>query len=360
MIKANKGEWSEFYALVKILSEGKLFAADSARNRIPEKYLEVLNIIREEFPGEKYIYEIANDSNSVSIIKNGEQLSVIKAEKLKICALKIFDEIKNASSSSFVSNTAEELMNEMYCTRVKASSYKKEDLIMTVKDRISPEDTKLGFSVKSMLGGGSTLLNASGHTNFIYLIKGGIPNIEEINAIKTKSKIKDRINTIINNGVKLNFIETSSKKFESNLKMTDSIFPQMLSEVLLAYYQGKGKSVEDLVDVIEKEETLNNKLNITKTFFVHKMKEFLVAVALGMVPSKIWEGNMQAYGGYIIVKNDGDVVCYNVYNREEFKDYLYKNTYFDTPSSGRHEFGKIYESNGENFMNLNFQIRFKQ
>ena len=35
MITANKGEWSEVYALFKLLSEGKLYAGDKDLNKIP-------------------------------------------------------------------------------------------------------------------------------------------------------------------------------------------------------------------------------------------------------------------------------------------------------------------------------------
>ena len=70
---------------------------------------------------------------------------------------------------------------------------------------------------------------------------------------------------------------------------------------------------------------------------------------------------------YEPVKNDsvrvgigenGDVLCYHIYNRNEFEDYLLNNTKLDTASSSRHGFGEIYEENGELYFNLNLQIRF--
>jgi DNA (cytosine-5)-methyltransferase 1 len=41
-----------------------------------------------------------------------------------------------------------------------------------------------------------------------------------------------------------------------------------------------------------------------------------------------------------------------------FKEYLYQNIKFDTPSSTRHHFGSIYEKYGKQFINLNIQLRF--
>ena len=58
------------------------------------------------------------------------------------------------------------------------------------------------------------------------------------------------------------------------------------------------------------------------------------------------------------MREDGQLVCYHLYNHDEFKDYLFENTKFDTPSSSRHGFGEIYQENGEYFIKLNLQIRF--
>jgi type II restriction enzyme len=37
----------------------------------------------------------------------------------------------------------------------------------------------------------------------------------------------------------------------------------------------------------------------------------------------------------------------------EFEDYLFTNTKLETASSTRHEFGKIYEENGQLYFKLN-------
>jgi len=63
-------------------------------------------------------------------------------------------------------------------------------------------------------------------------------------------------------------------------------------------------------------------------------------------------------GGYIVVKNNGDVICYHLYNKDEFLSYLYENTKFESASSTRHDYGKIYQKNEEIYLNLNLQIRF--
>ena len=47
-MKGNIGDWSEVYVFLKLLSEGKLNAADSNLNAIPNVYYPIIKIIREE------------------------------------------------------------------------------------------------------------------------------------------------------------------------------------------------------------------------------------------------------------------------------------------------------------------------
>ena len=41
-----------------------------------------------------------------------------------------------------------------------------------------------------------------------------------------------------------------------------------------------------------------------------------------MMPSKVWTGEYDATGGYLIVKADGEILCYHIYNKNEFENYL--------------------------------------
>jgi len=77
-----------------------------------------------------------------------------------------------------------------------------------------------------------------------------------------------------------------------------------------------------------------------------------------MTPSGIWIGKYDATGGIIIVKEDGDLVCYHIYNRNEFQDYLLNNTRFEQASTSRYKFGSLYKENGKIYLKLNLQIRF--
>lgn len=85
----------------------------------------------------------------------------------------------------------------------------------------------------------------------------------------------------------------------------------------------------------------------------YKVKQFLLAFALGMTAGTPWNTKFNANGGYIVVKEDGDIVCYHFFDRNDLEDYLYNNTRFESPSRTRHKYGKIYYENGDFFIKLN-------
>lgn len=91
------------------------------------------------------------------------------------------------------------------------------------------------------------------------------------------------------------------------------------------------------------------------------MKVLLLDSALGMTSAKEWRGKYDANGGYLVVRKDGEIVCYHFYNRNDVEDYLYNNTRFDRASRTRYGFGNLYRGDDGNvYIKLNLQIRFKK
>ena len=60
-MSGNKGEWSELYAFMKLLSQGRVYAANERVEKIDEVYYPILKIMREEVKGENIDYVIDND-----------------------------------------------------------------------------------------------------------------------------------------------------------------------------------------------------------------------------------------------------------------------------------------------------------
>ena len=252
-------------------------------------------------------------------------------------------------------------MQSINCLSLKASSSAKTDITIIVHDQRTGLQPSLGFSIKSQLGNPSTLLNAGETTNFIYKIvaaKINQQNIIEINNISSRSKIKDRILEIKDQGGNLEFVKTQRTIFSNNLILIDSLLPQILSNVVLNFYTSSHSNIEDLVKLTEDENPLKFDTTDKHLYYSYKIKRFLTDIALGLMPSKVWTGEYDATGGYLIVKADGEVLCYHIYNKNEFENYLLANTKLDTASSTKHKFGEIYEENGQLYFKLNLQIRF--
>jgi hypothetical protein len=178
--------------------------------------------------------------------------------------------------------------------------------------------------------------------------------IAEINAIGTDYKILDRIAAIKANGGTFTFVKTANNTLANNLIMIDSQMAVVVAEMLVAYYSGTAKTCAELLNHVANVNPLSRPVN----FYEYKVKELLCAVALGMKPATPWDGSDEATGGYIVVKTDGEVLAYHIYNRDSFKGYLLNNTRFESGGTTRHDYAVLYEENGAVYIKLNLQIRF--
>jgi type II restriction enzyme len=358
MTSGNKGEWSEIYTLFKLLGDTKLFSGDAELNKVEELFYPIVKIIRTESGG-NFEYQV---EGNLILISGSKELLKIPVKKFQEQASILIQKIKSSTGAAFSIPEIEAFMNSVHCQTLKAKSTSKTDIRIVIHDSRINQQAELGFSIKSQLGGDSTLLNAGKTTNFIYQIQGFNPTksiIDKINNIDSKSKIKDRLEEIIKLKGKLKFVTLEQDVFKNNLVLIDSLLPNILSEVVYSFYTSKNSSIKDLIEDTSKRNPLKYDTQFLHSFYEYKIKRFLTDVALGMTPSKVWTGIYDATGGYLIVKENGDILCYHIYNRNQFEDYLFANTKLETASSTRHDFGKIYEENGQIYFKLNLQIRFK-
>jgi type II restriction enzyme len=343
--------------LFKLLGDKNLFEGDVNLNKVEDLFYPIIKIIRIENGGN---FEYAIEGNLV-IISGGIEELRIPVKTFLTKSAELLTEIKG-STGSFSIPEIETFMKSINCQTLKAKSTSKTDIRIVIHDQRINQTAELGFSIKSQLGGEATLLNAGKTTNFIYQVldfKATSVEIESINEIDTRSKIKDRIEAIKSKGGQLKFINLEQDIFKNNLVLIDSLLPNIVAEILNTFFTTSLSSIKDLTENINSNNPINYDNKYSHSFYEYKIKRFLTDVALGMTPSKVWSGVYDATGGYLIVKENGDVLCYHIYNRNQFEDYLFANTKLETASSTRHDFGKIYEENGCFYFKLNLQIRFK-
>ena len=357
MITGNKGEWSEIYTLFKLLGDKQLFLGNKEIEKLEGIVYPILRVLRTENNGD-FEYSIKDE---IILISGGVEVLKIAITEFKEKAKFLLEKIKTNKERTFSVPEIEEFMQSINCISLKASSTAKTDITIVVHDQRTNQQPTLGFSIKSQLGSPSTLLNAGKTTNFIFKIsnlKLSETEINKINSIDSRSKIMDRINSVLESKGKFHFVKTEKQIFSNNLILIDSKLPEILSQVVYEFYSSKNSSVSDLVENTNSKNPLNFDISNEHKFYEYKIKRFLTDVALGMMPSKVWTGQYDATGGYLIVKESGDILCYHIYNRNEFEDYLFNNTKLDTASSSRHNFGTVYKENGELYFKLNLQIRF--
>lgn len=253
-------------------------------------------------------------------------------------------------------------MNKIGCFKLSAPSKDKSDITMKIVDINTGHSPIVGFSIKSELGSAPTLLDAGKTTNFIYKIIHQYENIlRETNDIykvsgnKKHTDVRGRIENVINNNGKIEYLEMQNKTFKDNLILIDSRMDEIIAQTLLYFYRDGISNCDDMIKKLEEENPMRYG-NVNA--YSYKFKKFLTSVALGMRPATEWDGIDEASGGYIIVTREGSVLAYHIYNRNYFEEYLLKNTKYETASTSRHGFGELYEENGDTFIKLNLQIRF--
>lgn len=120
---------------------------------------------------------------------------------------------------------------------------------------------------------------------------------------------------------------------------------------------------EQLKDLVKKVSEINPlQFNPERAFsiYAYKVKNLLTSVALGLIPKKAWDGRCDANGGYMVIKESGDILCYHFYDRNRFEDYLFSNVYLERSSTSRHKYATIIkDAEGKLIFKLNLQVRLK-
>lgn len=353
-MSGNKGEWSELYAFMKLLSQGRVYAANEKVEKIDDVFYPILKIMREEQKGQIIDYVITEDNIDIEI--ESRTIMSVSRKEFDDNANFLLQEIATHSGSFELEEVAE-FANGIKVTKIKAPSSDTTDISMQIQDIHTNYIRNVGFSIKSEVGKAPTLLNAGQTTNFIYKVTGiTAEQAQEINAIDTSTKIKDRIKAIKELGGTISYVDMNHQGFKRNLIMVDSSMPQIIGNMLLYYFEEDIKECDKLVELAGQRDPLGYG---DAMMYEYKFKKFLCSCALGMKPAKKWDGLDEANGGYIIVKADGEILAYHIYNRNFFEQYLLDNTILERASTSRHEYMRLYEEEGEMFIKFNLQVRFR-
>jgi len=355
----NKGEWSELYALLKIIDERNLYAGDKDFNKLLGIFYPVLDVLNgDRLNSTRYELDLINEVVNIYSGTSLDYISIPITEFAKYSNL-LLRKIKSTKGRSFEIEEIEDFISQINLYRVASSSAEKVDIQATI-DSGNKNFVKLGFSIKSWLGSKPTLLNATGATNFIFEIQSKNPltqrNIDDANSIKN---FYDKFSYFHKNEIRLSFSHIGRQNFYDNLILIDSQLPQILAYILEDHYSSKkANKISDLVVRLTK----RNPFGVANEYFYEKkIRDFLSVIALGMMPNTPWDGYHSVNGGHIVISKRGEILTYfYIYFPKDFENYLFNWTKLERGSTTRHKFGQIYfdEGNPTPYIKLNLQIRF--
>lgn len=401
----NRGEWTEAYVFLKLLSDGKIYGANEDFKKDISKFIKIVSVIRPE--KEDFVLKFENNFDNlnptVSAMLNEIEFAVITVPELAKKAKFLYERLKTFSAKN--KDTIPEIQE--FLENLKFSSPKipslpknfedefgsKTDIIVTI---INSEDGGVstdGFSIKSHVGSPSSLFNAGDGSRLIFKINGCTEKrMHEINLVGDELKIIQAIKNDEN--LSLEFVKTGKTEFAGNLEYIDTRMIDVITTAMLVqtkYLQeAKSGDVKDIVNVVSEINPLN--VMYPEHFYEAKFKDFLFASLAGLTASKKWDGKTRMTGGYIDVNKDGELLYYRAISNEIFCSYLYENTFIDRPDRGHNKdiaiakakayfenrivtddelkeiknkkdkkgnCGFVFEENGEYFIAINFQVRFR-
>ena len=123
MLSGNKGEWSELYTLLKILSDKQLFVGDRDLNRVENLFFPIVKVLRDQSDG-TYEYRYQDEL----VLVEGEKETVrIPLERFQEQALFLLKKLKGDTPRTFSIPEIEHFIKEFHCTSLKAKSSIKDE-----------------------------------------------------------------------------------------------------------------------------------------------------------------------------------------------------------------------------------------
>lgn len=378
-LRGNKGEWSEIYIFFKILTDKRIYTADANFNRLEDVFLDVLSIIREEQPNEVYNY---NTGDVVVINHNGKEIGRMNNSKFVHFMNILWKLMCENNKTTFPSKEIEDFLNSIFIYKLKSPSKRISnyfggtvDIMLDARDK-DAYVRRMGFSCKSDLTASSTLFNAStDNTNFVYKLTGLVNDevMEHFNNLfkwrESKDELVgdiatgDRMDYLKEVGVDLDFVGPAKELAYSNLVICGgNEMPSIVGGMLKHFYynnSGRKTTVKDCIDNLVETNPAGYQIKQLYTAYYRKVTTLLYDCFTGMRLGSEWDGKSQCTGGYIVLKNDGDVVAYHSTIADEFKDFLVDKLRMEGPSHKRHKDMVIYKKNGEYYLKLAMQFRFQ-
>lgn len=352
---ATKREWCELAVFFRLLADGRV-ALGTIEAKKGDIYWPVAMIQREEHDGTRKYYIEEND---VCIKSEKGSCSVPRKDFGKIADL-ILQAVRTATENEVVSpDGVEEFLDEVDVFDLEAKTEDRTDLSIAFWH---PEASLRGFNVRSRLSTMNPLLDGGRAAN-LKLEQSGIkfatPTVNKINALpESPSEVAERMMMIERLGGILKYSDVADKVFRSNLLMIDLHFPRILTEMVRIMHLDGIARISELTGVIKEKNPLKIKEELINKhcFYEFKIKQFLMALALGMRPAKIYNGQDSAIEGILFLNGSGELLCYHKSEKQVMENFLFLNTRLEKGSLDKDKYGFLEKENGTYYFKLNAKI----
>ena len=219
-----------------------------------------------------------------------------------------------------------------------------------------------GLAVRCRLSPLNPLLDG-GRTANLKLEQGGIrfasPTVNKINALPASpDEVAERMRMIARLGGNLRFSDVADRVFRCNLQMIDLHFPRLLAEMVRTMHLESITRTPELTERIKELNPLKIKDELISKhgYYEAKVKQFLLALALGMRPAKIYNGTGSALEGMLLVDGGGRTMLYHHSEPDNFAAFLYANSRLEKGPLDKDRYGYLERENGTYYFKLNAKI----
>ncbi len=364
----NVGEWSEVFVLLRSVVDGVIPVVDSQLSRKEDSELRIAAVLFETRTGTKRIARVNDRIESRGL--DGTMLGHYSIAQVEEACQAIKYGVRNrpGRGASFEIQGAKNAMLALGIpVAVHNATNSKVDLYFEQQDSVSGTTVVNGFSVKSFAGAKPTLMNASQSTRVKYEIglqltaeDMALLNAEEFRGENTEcgSALRCRLKELTRRGSSIAYADYTNPTFKMNLRMIDSLMPELWAFMVKAYYIEGEHMLARLAEMAASEDVLEYEGEDLIDLYRYRLAQFASEVSQGMRPATRWRGAVEVPGGFVIVLPNLEIVSMQPENRMDYWSYLLTVLKLDTPSTGRHRFGEIYSENGRYFIDLNAQLRF--
>ena len=341
MHRANRGEWSELYAVARILADGKVTFGEGAQ---AENH-EVLSLRVGDSA-------FRVDGLQVELTTVSGEVRRVSREELHRMAVLLLGAIVGAGdgTGAFPLEVGERVVELLGLQSVSASS----DSIFDLEIEFAYQAGYFGYSLKSKIGSPATFFNASDLTNFVYGLSNERKELYPPQLSLDVGSVRENVHDLVGLGWTFHFVGLAHKGspvFQTSLDSIHHGLAKDLSHLVFSYYSSRHNK---LAKVIEHAMATTP----DPVLFKNNIYRFITHKSLGLVPSKPWEPPTIPFGGFVFIHRTGEIVGSGLGDPVAASATIIEELRFDRPSTTRWHYGKIYKHGRHHAMNLNLQLRW--